>query len=81
MSKINVKEVNEVDINAITGFISQLGVPVALLIAMFWLLDKERSDHKEEMKNLTTAVNNNTIVLTKLIERMETNDGININRN
>lgn len=69
------------DINTVANFISQLGVPVALLIAMFWLLDKERADHKEEMKNLTTAVNNNTIALTKLIERMDMNDESNINRN
>ena len=68
------------DINVVTGIISQLGVPVALLIAMFWLLDKERSDHKEEMKNLTTAVNNNTIALTKLIERIDTNESTNSNR-
>lgn len=68
------------DISAITGFISQLGVPVALLIAMFWLLDKERSDHKEEMKNLTTAINNNTIALTKLIERMDVNEQSNLDR-
>lgn len=68
------------DINAIVGFISQLGVPVALLIAMFWLLDKERSDHKEEMKNLTTAINNNTIALTKLIERMDVNEQSNLDR-
>jgi hypothetical protein len=72
--------VNDMDINAITGFISQLGVPVALLIAMFWLLDKERSDHKEEMKNLTTAINNNTIALTKLIERMDVNEQSNLDR-
>lgn len=68
------------DINAIVSFISQLGVPVALLIAMFWLLDKERSDHKEEMKNLTTAINNNTIALTKLIERMDVNEQSNLDR-
>ena len=68
------------DINAIASFISQLGVPVALLIAMFWLLDKERSDHKDEMKNLTTAINNNTIALTKLIERMDVNEQSNLDR-
>lgn len=68
------------DISEIAGFISQLGVPVALLIAMFWLLDKERSDHKEEMKNLTTAINNNTIALTKLIERMDVNEQSNLDR-
>lgn len=68
------------DINEIASFISQLGVPVALLIAMFWLLDKERSDHKEEMKNLTTAINNNTIALTKLIERMDVNEQSNLDR-
>lgn len=58
------------DISMITQLISQLGVPVALLIATFCLLEKERTDHKEEVKNLTTAVENNTVVLTKLLERM-----------
>ena len=68
------------DLHAAASLISQLGVPVALLIAMFRLLDKERSDHKEEMKNLTTAINNNTIALTKLIERMDVNEQSNLDR-
>lgn len=54
------------DIGAIQGLISNLGFPIACVIAMFWMMNKEREDHKEEMKKVTEALNNNTLALTEL---------------
>ena len=54
------------DIGAIQGLISDLGFPIACVIAMFWMMNKEREDHKEEMKKVTEALNNNTLALTEL---------------
>ena len=34
-------------------------------------LDKMSTQHKEEMEKVTTALNNNTIALTKLCEKMD----------
>lgn len=56
------------DPSAISTLISTLGFPIACVIAMFWMWNRERDDHKEEMEKVTAAVNNNTIALTKLEE-------------
>lgn len=52
----------------IIALFSNLGVPVACLIAMFWLWNKEREDHKEAEHRMTEAINNNTIVMNNILE-------------
>ena len=59
------------DVTAIVQIVSNLGVPVASLVAMFWMLNKEREDHKLESEKFVEAINNNTVVMTKLAERLE----------
>lgn len=59
------------DVTAIVQIVSNLGVPVACLVAVFWLMNKEREEHKEEANKFVEAINNNTVVMTKLVERME----------
>lgn len=54
------------DIGAIQSLIANLGFPFACVIAMFWMMNKEREDHKEEMQKVTEALNNNTLALTEL---------------
>lgn len=55
----------------IVDIFSNLAVPVACLIATFWLWNKEREDHKQEQKELTEAVANNTLVMQRLIDKLE----------
>ena len=65
------------DVNSLSTLISNIGVPCACLIATFYLWQKETDAHKEEMKNMTDALNNNTHALTKLTEHFtgsENND-------
>lgn len=50
---------------------SNMAVPVACLIATFYLWNKEREDHKQEQKELSEAVANNTLVMQKLIDKLE----------
>ena len=57
-------------VNELTGLIGNLGFPIACVIAMFYMQNKEREAHKEEMANMTEAINNNTAILSKLLERM-----------
>lgn len=59
------------EIEAITSLFSNLAVPVACLIAMFYLWNKEREDHKAEQKELTEAIANNTLVMQKLVDRLD----------
>ena len=58
------------DLSAITTLIGSLGFPIAACIACFWMLNKEREEHKIEMQKVTEAIANNTIALNTLTERM-----------
>lgn len=54
------------DVNSLSTLISNIGVPCACLIATFYLWQKETDAHKEEMKNMIDALNNNTQAITNL---------------
>lgn len=65
------------DVNAILQSVGTLGFPIVCAIAMAWYVkymsDRNREDvyklneqHKQEMKEVTTALNNNTMALQKL---------------
>ena len=38
---------------------------------MFWYMLKEKDAHKEEMNSVTEALNNNTLILQKLCDRLD----------
>lgn len=70
------------DVNAIMAAIGSLGFPIVACCAMAYFFakvnDNYRNDikelqrgHKEEMTALTEAINNNTLVIQRLIERMD----------
>ena len=50
--------------------IQTLGFPIAVAIALFWQNMKMQDQHKEEMAKLTEALNNNTIALTELKDKI-----------
>lgn len=54
------------DFAAISDFINNIGFPIAMVVAMGYLLYKEQQNHKEEMDSMREAINNNTNVMTKL---------------
>lgn len=51
--------------------IGTLGFPIACTIGMFWMWNKERDDHKQEIQNVTTALNNNTQALIRIEEYLK----------
>ena len=70
------------DVSAIMQAISTVGFPIACCVGMAWYVkyitdknreevDKLNEEHKLEMADVTQAVNNNTIALTKLCERLD----------
>lgn len=59
------------DIQAITTLIGSLGFPIAACIACFWMLNKERDEHKQEMAKVTEAINNNTLALEALKGKLD----------
>lgn len=56
---------------AIISFIQGVGFPIACVLIMFQQMDKERESHKEETQKITEALNNNTLILTKLQQQLE----------
>ena len=60
------------DVNVITQIISNLGFPIACVIAMFYMLNKERDAHKAETAELSKAIENNTNVMTQVLDKLET---------
>lgn len=46
--------------------IQTLGFPIACVIALFWQNNKLQEQHKEESHKMTEALNNNTLALTEL---------------
>lgn len=62
------------DVTAITQIVSTLGFPIAMCIYLLYRDSKRDEAHKEEMAKMTEAINNNTIALTQLAERMKKND-------
>lgn len=74
------------DVSGLVQVISTVGFPIACSVGMAWyvkyITDKNREEvdklneqHKIEMADVTQAVNNNTIALTKLCERLDPGGG------
>ena len=70
------------DIQAILQAITTVGFPIVCCGAMMWYVkystDQNREEvaklneqHKQEMTEVTQAINNNTIALTKLCDLMQ----------
>lgn len=58
------------DWNAVIQLISTLGFPIVCCIALFWYMIKQRDMHKEEINELKKSIDNNTIILTRLYEKL-----------
>ena len=70
------------DANTITTLIGSVGFPIVACIAMGWYVkyqtdqnNKEvenmRKEHKEEVQKMTEAINNNTVAMQKLVDKIE----------
>ena len=73
------------DMQAVLTAITTVGFPIVCCIAMAWYVkyttDKNREEisilneqHKSEMLQVTTAINNNTLALQKLCDLMGAGD-------
>ncbi len=56
--------------NDVLQAISTVGFPIVMCGALFYKMNEQDKAHKEESKKLVEAINNNTIALTKLSERV-----------
>lgn len=62
------------DINSVTQFISTLGFPIAVCLICFWYINKREEQHKDEVTELAKAINNNTLVMQKLVDKLGDDD-------
>lgn len=49
--------------------ISTVGFPIVMCAALFWKMDKQDEEHKEEMEKTAEAINNNTLVIRELVAK------------
>ena len=68
--------------NDIVQIISAVGFPIVAAVGCAYFvkwqyeqnqkqIDEMRKEHKEETQNMTEAINNNTLVIQKLIDKLE----------
>lgn len=73
------------DVNSFIQAVTTVGFPIVCCGAMMWYVkydtDKNREDvmalnemHKQEVSEVTKALNNNTLVIQKLVDRLEAGD-------
>lgn len=63
------------DVQAITSIITNVGFPIAVCLICFWHINKMQEQHKAETDKLAEALNNNTLVMQKLINNLENKGG------
>jgi len=61
-------------IELLIPLIQNVGFPIACVFAMFYFWNKEREDHKQELSAITEALNNNTLVLQSIRDKLLIND-------
>lgn len=59
------------------NLISTMGFPIACTVAMWYLLEKERDAHKEETRQMTEAIANNTKIMERVLETLRRMEGAN----
>lgn len=64
------------DFSAVSQLISSVGFPIAACVALFWQMNKESTQHKEEMNALKETLNQNTLAITKLVLFMQEKEGM-----
>lgn len=61
------------DVNNLTAIIGTLGFPIVMCLMFFKYIRQMTEQHKQEVKELSEAVNNNTLVMQQLIDKLEAN--------
>lgn len=59
------------DVNGIVQMIQSVGFPIAMCLTLAWYVKYQQDENKKTLENLTTVLNNNTIALTKISEKLE----------
>ena len=58
------------EIGNVLSAISSVGFPIVACIALFWNGHRQEERHLEESNKMNEAINNNTLALVKLTEKI-----------
>lgn len=58
------------DVSVITQLISSVGFPIAVCLYLFYRDNKLSEQHKQEMDKMSDAINNNTLVMRQLLDKI-----------
>ena len=63
--------------NDLSTLISTLGFPIGMGLIMCYYINKINDAHKEESDKFAEALNNNTVVLQKLCDKLDSEVDVN----
>lgn len=58
-------------LKSVVDVVSNVGFPIACVVAMFYMFTREQENHKAESAEWVKALNNNTIAIEKIMSLME----------
>ena len=64
-------------INDLSTLVSTLGFPIAMCLIMCYYINKINDAHKQESDKFADALNNNTVVLQKLCDKLDSEVNVN----
>lgn len=56
--------------NDIITMISTLGFPIVMSLLLYVKIDKQDQIHREELNKMTETIQNNTLAIQKLVDRL-----------
>lgn len=58
------------DYTAVAQLIGSLGFPIVACVMLYVRMEKQDENHKQEVSELSKAIQNNTLVMQKLIDKL-----------
>ncbi len=57
----------------VVSIISSVGFPIAMCLILFWYMQKESENHKNETNSLKDAIQELKLAITTLVNKLEEN--------
>ena len=61
----------DLDMGSITQLITSVGFPIAMCVGLLYYVMKQSETRKEETTQFTQALNNNTLILQRLCDKLD----------
>ena len=59
------------DLTTVESLISNVGFPIVCCLILCYVVYNMTKTHKEEIQQITTAIDNNTTILNKVLDALE----------